>query len=61
MEKQTHVLETMTRIYTVITRPIMRYTAETRSDTAKTQKMLKTIEMRTKENHEEHIEKSNKK
>ncbi|XP_056642629.1 uncharacterized protein LOC130449021 [Diorhabda sublineata] len=42
MEKQTY----KTRIYKVVIRPIMTYTAETRPDTSKTQRMLETAEMR---------------
>uniref|UniRef100_A0A6P7G326 Uncharacterized protein LOC114333346 n=1 Tax=Diabrotica virgifera virgifera TaxID=50390 RepID=A0A6P7G326_DIAVI len=39
-------METKTRIYKSPIRPIMTYTAETRADTAKTQRLLETAEMK---------------
>lgn len=47
MEKQTHMgIETKTRIYKSVIRPVMTYTVETRPDTSKTKKILETNEMK---------------
>ena len=40
-------LESKVRIYKTCVRPIMTYAAETRADTAKTKRMLRTTEMKT--------------
>ena len=39
--------ETRVRIYKTMVRPILKYVAETRPDTAKTRQMLETAEMKT--------------